>query len=481
MASHRSWFRSVLHEIAAFAAVTVFTAASPVLANGAFPDEFSIHFPPDAPHRILIGANFGLLVSEDDGATWRYACEPWVVAESNAALASANVIFYQVAADGVLLADAANLTRSTDVACTWPTSTGSITGQVITDFFPDPNDATFVVAEIAVSTGSYIIASHDGGKTFDAPHLYDTPDLLTGIEIARSKAGVVYATSVPSNSGGTAKFLASTNSGAVGTWTATELRIPPGTQPRILAVDPLDEKKVYLRLLMGLSDAMAVTLDGGQTFKTVLNINGQFSSFLRAGDGAIYAGTMDSKLYVRPGSATDPTAFTSHHAPHLRCLGQRPGTIRIYACADMTLDGFSLGSSDDNGATFQPVMSFTQLLGPLTCTPREPRPMRMTATRARMRPTSSASCSGCGAPAGRRTSRPCARNTQLTRSGSSGSGSPASASSAGNTCRRRSGTRNGMRPKSSRTKAGGAMRAARLTGSSSSASRPFPAISCSIK
>src|SRR3989442_680203 len=108
---------------------------------------------------------------------------------------------------------------------------------------PDPNDARFVVAEIAVSTGSYIIASHDGGKTFDAPHLYDTPDLLTGIEIARSKAGVVYATSVPSNSGGTAKFLASTNSGAVGTWTATELRIPPGTQPRILAVDPLDEKK----------------------------------------------------------------------------------------------------------------------------------------------------------------------------------------------------------------------------------------------
>ena len=101
----------------------------------------------------------------------------------------------------------------------------------------------------------------------------------------------------------------------------------------------------------------------------VLNINGQFSSFLRAGDGAIYAGTMDGKLYVRPGSATDATAFTSHDAPHLRCLGQRPGTTRIYACADMTLDGFSLGSSDDNGATFQPVMSFTQLLGPLTCPP----------------------------------------------------------------------------------------------------------------
>ncbi len=366
MARHRPSFRALPLDIAAFAAVAAFTAASPVRANGAFPDEFSIHFPPDAPHRILIGANFGLLVSEDDGQTWRYACEPWVVAGSNAALASANVIFYQVAADGALLADAANLTRSTDVACTWPTSTGSITGQVITDFFPDPNDASFVLANIAVSSGSYIIASHDGGKTFDTPHLYDTPDILTGIEIARSKAGVVYATSI-SMSGGAATFLASSDSGAH--WTPTNLPIARGTQPRILAVDPLDEKKVYLRLLMGLTDAMAVTSDGGQTFKTLLTINGQFSSFLRAGDGALYGGTMDGKLYVRAANAADPTAFTPHDAPHLRCLGQRPGTTRIYACADMTLDGYSLGSSDDGGATFQPVMSFTQLLGPLTCPP----------------------------------------------------------------------------------------------------------------
>jgi hypothetical protein len=53
-------------------------------ANGAFPDEFSIHFRPSAPHRIFVGPNFGLLVSEDDGATWRYACEPWVTEGSSA-------------------------------------------------------------------------------------------------------------------------------------------------------------------------------------------------------------------------------------------------------------------------------------------------------------------------------------------------------------------------------------------------------------
>jgi MYXO-CTERM domain-containing protein len=353
-------------------ATIVLAASGAVRANGAFPDEFSIHFPPNTPHRILMGANFGMLVSEDEGLTWRYSCEPWVVAGSNAALATANVSFYQVTADDTLLATAVNVTRSADDACTWPVSGGSVAGQSVYDFFPDPNDATFVLAIVYTVAGSYIVASHDGGSTFDAPRLYDTTttshDLLTGIEIARSKPGVVYATT-ESTAGGIGKFLASANSG--GTWTEYPLDGVPGvtaaTQPRILAIDPTDEKKVYLRLLAGITDAMAVTPDGGQSFQVILNIPGQFSSFLRAGDGALYAGTLDGKLYVRPAGAASFGA--ARNSPHLRCLGQRPGTTRIYACGDMVVDGFSLAYSDDNASTFQPMMSFTQLLGPLTCAP----------------------------------------------------------------------------------------------------------------
>jgi uncharacterized protein (TIGR03382 family) len=35
----------------------------------------------------------------------------------------------------------------------------------------------------------------------------------------------------------------------------------------------------------------------------------------------------------------------------------------------MSIDGFSVGYSDDQGQTFQAMMSFTGLLGPLTCAP----------------------------------------------------------------------------------------------------------------
>src|SRR5205823_5711954 len=52
-----------------------------------------------------------------------------------------------------------------------------------------------------------------------------------------------------------------------------------------------------------------------------------------------------------------------------RCLGQRPGGTRINACGDMLLDGASLYASDDGARTFSPVMKFTDIQGPLTCTP----------------------------------------------------------------------------------------------------------------
>jgi photosystem II stability/assembly factor-like uncharacterized protein len=332
-------------------------------ANGAFPDEFSVQFPPDAPHRILIGANFGLLVSEDDGATWRYSCEPWIVAGSNAAVnPEASVSFYQVTADGKLLAAAVNITRSSDQACTWPIATG-LQGQIISDIFASPSDATLVLAIVDVSSGSYLVASHDGAQSFDATRLRnENGELLTGIEIARSDPATMYATSL-ATSGDGATLLRSMDGGA--NWTPHTIPAAQGTQPRILAVDPLDKDTVYVRLLAALKDAIAITTDGGQNFQTLLEIDGRFTSFLRSTDGTLYAGTSGGQLHVRPPGAA---SFTARPAPHLRCLGQRYGEPkRIYACGDSVNDGYSLYWSEDGGLTFTPVMKFTDIQGPLSC------------------------------------------------------------------------------------------------------------------
>ena len=331
--------------------------------NGAFPDEFSIHFPAAAPHRIYVGANFGLLVSEDDGATWRYACEPWVTEGSSAALTQDNVSFYHLTADGAaIIALSREVTRTEDNACTWPPSSGVIIGKVVNDFFPDPNDATLVLAVVLDSSGSYVVASHDGGKTFVDPPLYTSTGLITGLELSQSSPGVIYLTSVPFSGSG-ATLARSDDYGAH--WAPVTMSMPAGSEPLIMAIDPADANTVYLRVVSALNDSVVITTNAGQSFDTPLTITGQFSSFLRAGDGALYVGTLDGTLYVR---APGATTFTSHAAPHFRCLGQRPGTSRIFACGDMGIDGFSVGYSDDNGKTFQRMMSFTDLLGPLTCT-----------------------------------------------------------------------------------------------------------------
>jgi hypothetical protein len=356
-------------------AAAILASAVPAHANGAFPDEFSIHFPPAAPNRILVGANFGLLVSEDNGATWRYSCEPWVVAGSSAAVnPEASVIFYQVTADGALLADAVNITRSADNACTWPTSSG-IQGAIITDLWASPVTASLVFATIAVANGSYIVGSSDGGRTFDPTRLYDTQDVITGVESSRSQPARVFATTV-STRGEVAKLLRSDSSGAANTWiNPREGQISPGipaganTQPRILAVDPADANVVWVRLSAGISDAIALTTDGGATFSVPLQIRGQFSSFLRATDGTVYAGTSGGELHIRPPGATAFNAPLTGK-PHFRCLGQRFGEPkRIYACGDGVVDGFNLYSSDDGGQTFTGVMKFTQIMGPLACGP----------------------------------------------------------------------------------------------------------------
>ena len=192
----------------------------PARANGAFPDEFSIHFQPGAPHRILLGANFGLLISEDDGGLAlhlrtldRLQLERRTLEQLGELLPGDS--------GAVLLAAAITLTRSSDVACTWPISTGARSpGSALRISFPTPMTRlsfwrlSFLINPTTIT--SYCVASHDGGKTFDPQHVYETPDLLTGVEIARSKPGVFYATSI-SLSGGPARFLASTDSGA--NWT----------------------------------------------------------------------------------------------------------------------------------------------------------------------------------------------------------------------------------------------------------------------
>jgi hypothetical protein len=350
-------------------AAAALVGSRPASAIESFLDEFSVHLAPD-PNTIYVGANFGLLVSNDGGATWRYACEPWIVSGSSSSTNASNVSQYELTSRGALLAamfTQGDVTRSED-ACHWSVASGFPAGAQPVQLAADPNEANVVLAAVLARPGAapalnYVIRSLDGGKTFGAAHVLESADSLSAIAIARATPGIAYATSY-SPGGGAAKIFASADSGA--TWGQPHAigGIAAGATPRIAAIDPADARTIYLHVAGTVSDAVIVSRDGGATFAPLLTADVPISSFLVGSDGTLYAGSQSGKLYVK--KAAD-AAFTAHPAPHLRCLGQRSGSERIYGCADMVVDGFSLGVSDDHGLTFAKVMSLRDLLGPLTC------------------------------------------------------------------------------------------------------------------
>src|SRR3954447_18748036 len=106
-------------------------------ADGAFPASEAILLPADRPASIALATNFGLILSEDGGASWQWTCErPETVMGA----------LYTVGAppDDRLfgLSPVTGLAVSSDGSCSWRRSGGALAHLVATDAFPDPSDPT---------------------------------------------------------------------------------------------------------------------------------------------------------------------------------------------------------------------------------------------------------------------------------------------------------------------------------------------------
>jgi len=347
------------------AIVLAILVSSDARADGAFPTGMSVLLPAGAPQRILLGTTFGLVLSEDAGATFRYVCEPYVTGSG------ATVLIYQAASNGELVAahqDALSVTA--DLGCSWTRASGLAPGLSVVDAFIDPSNPSSVLA-IAwpPAAGASLYASTDGGRSFGPALLTSgTPPVhaderLVSVEIAAS-APAIYATTFAfpsaSSPAGSAALLRSGDGGA--SWTRFELGVGPSVQVKIAQVDPADANTVYLLVSVGGADEIRVTADGGATVQPLLAPNTILGGFVRASDGTLYAGSAGGDFYVR---APGATGFERRAGPHLRCLGERAG--RVYACGDSVADGYDLATSDDGGKSFQKLLTFTQLLGPATC------------------------------------------------------------------------------------------------------------------
>jgi hypothetical protein len=355
-------------EAAALAALVI-AAPAAARANGAFPAAEAVLVPADRPQEIMLVTNFGVVLSEDGAQSWSWSCE-----QATNALG----MLYQLgpAPRRRLFAVAdQQVVYSDDTTCSWRIAGGLVAGQSVTDVFPDPTNADRVLS-IAVASAIYsVFESADGGATFGTT-LYQAAggETVTSVESARSDPRVVYIALMGADQ--SPRLARSSDAGAH--WAVSDLGtvLGPGI-PRIIAVDPADAGTVLLRWSsVAGGEAIAVTHDGGATAARTLDIEHYFTSFARLADGALM---LSAVVAVSP--AQKAGLFLSHDGgatfqendavPGVFAIAARGGTL--YAAADNFGDGYALGASTDEGASFQPVVRFDQIGSIMACLRSDPQ------------------------------------------------------------------------------------------------------------
>lgn len=333
-------------------------------ANGAFPESFQLLVPADRPKQIVLGTNFGLILSDDDGASWTWTCEQAQTLNGSLFAVGAPPMdrFYSVSS-------LTGLAYSDDDSCTWKVARGTVERMLTTDFFPDPANPLRVFAigqDPDGATTPQVYPSDDGGATFGAAIFVTTSvDTLTGVESARSAPQTIYL-AMFSSPGIHPKLVRSTNGGAQ--WTTIDVEPFLGQNNfRIIAVDPTDAKVLTLRVIEPLGESVAVSRDGGDTFTKVSTLaGGILTGYVKLDSGTVLvAGAV---LDQARGFRSTDGGMTFQDWPqvaHLRALGTRGG--KLYAAAKNYSDDWAVGVSTDEGQTFTPLTRYDQVKSIRAC------------------------------------------------------------------------------------------------------------------
>jgi photosystem II stability/assembly factor-like uncharacterized protein len=360
MSGRRRWVA------AGVALLTICALSRLARANGAFPDSLSIVVPPDRPHEVTLATNFGLISSTDDGKTWSWSCE---------SAATNNGYLYQVgpAPEDRLfaLSGSGSLAFSDDRGCSWSVATSSVLSGSVVDVFPDSLDARRIFAivspdgKVGSQTTYTLVTSSDGAATFRTLLTGAMSQVLTGVEVPRQDMHTIYVTSTSAPKF-TAELLRSTDDG--GTWTTVDLGANlDASDARIVAIDPDDPNKLYLRATTATGEELAVVDVAGATSRSPVALPaGHLTGFAKLSSGALLvAGQIADESFLYRSTDAGLTFSRIMPSPHFRALAERGGVV--WGAADNKVDGYALAASTDEGSTWQRAVRFDQVSAITEC------------------------------------------------------------------------------------------------------------------
>ena len=336
--------------IGAGAVACLVGAARVAHANGALPSVDQLLVDPAAPDHLYLRATFGLLRSFDRGQSWDWLCE------AGMGYADLEPPMAVLPGGTVLLAIPEGVSRGDASGCNFERAKG-IDANVI--------DLSRIAAEpgsaVAVSisgTVTELWRTDDDGRSF-APLGDPIEGLIAAtVDVGPSNPKVMYQSGLANTQGG---LLRSKDAGK----TFESFPVPnttTGRRPYIAAVNPSDEDTVYVRLV-GVQVSLEVTRDGGRSFETVLKTATAVQGFALSPDGKTVLASNGYDGTFR--ASTDDYAFEKIACGGRSCLNW--SEAGLFGCGDDMLDGYVVGRSEDEGATFERVIDLSCVSGPLAC------------------------------------------------------------------------------------------------------------------
>jgi hypothetical protein len=343
-------------------------------ADGRPPVTNGVFFQPGDARSIFVRSTFGLLVSRDAGCSFRWICEAAV------GYGGGFDPKYAVGADGTIFAATfTGLRVSRDRGCTWRTATddkrvgdpGRIAGIWVDALAIGPGGDVWI-ATADSGRPNDVYRSTDNGETFQPRNVRSATIWWKSVQVAPSSPRRVYITGyqVAGASTGTplAHFLRSDDSG--GRWTPSPIaNVRVGATPIVYAsaVDPANADLVLMTSAGAnppAGDRLYRTTDGGRMFQEVLATSAAINGVVFHG-GQVYVSTPSGAFRSADGGAAfervpDP--------PQLGCLGSHGG--QLLGCgANWRPDDKAVARSADGGASWEKLLRFGELAGPLACGP----------------------------------------------------------------------------------------------------------------
>ena len=347
------------------ALAVLFAVAGDAHANGRAPGSRSIIFQRGNETHVIAGMTFGLILSDDNGETWRWMCEDAV------GYGGIYDPFYAYTKSGAIFGTSFFGMKVMRDRCEFGLTT--LGDKFVSTLSLGANDALFG-GMVDLGDGK-LYRSVDDGATFPIgtmPGLLN--DWWSTIEAAPSNPTRVYATGYRLKSGQPKEFLLYRSINGGQTFTPlpiTDFVTRENSTLEIAGISKTNPDLVFARVTLednSISDAIYRSTNGGLNWTRIFGKRGAVSFVARA-NGALVAGTQVRGSYVSIDNGNN--WFELAGAPHINCLSEN-SLGEVWACTQnfgvmgVPTDGFGIMKSTDL-LKWRGVMKFQELVGPAEC------------------------------------------------------------------------------------------------------------------